>query len=587
MTGLPSSIETYLTDAGFTATELIVLHKLLEGEALTLRELAARTGKSTGVLDQAVKKLLGRGIVARETVNAAPKLLIKSLGSILDWVRKDTEVKFQAMKSRAQNFESFIASLERESIRPEMEYFEGREGIVKAYEKLLTLGAKELLFYLPVTTKEEEDPLCAFRVQYFRERRRAGVFSRILVPESPLGRRYRSRDPFEYRKSELLPESVFPITFEKVIAGDTVACFTHVSPAGTDDLAGERACFLHFPELARSEREMFELLWRRAQEPPSSPQTVAVTVPSAPRPVVPLSTRSLSSLREFFLSRKSVALFAACALLAGAVTWGLWRHNLKLNRDRVKERAMAIAATAATEFDARTIAELRTKADAAKPEFMRLVERLRQIKARNRNIKFVYIDRPTGKENPAWEVVADADYGTPDEDFNGNGIIEDSEQLTMPGQEYPYPDPLLAERLKRPTADILTDEWGEYVDASAPIFDAQGNAVAALFVDIDMQEVRDLTRESFQWTYLFLCLFFFFVFVRLAAFHRLLFMELLGLLKSTKILVFLSTCAFLAAGMTWGMYRYTYHLSLQRVREQVKAIAATAAPEFQAEDLGP
>jgi len=578
MTDLPASIEAYLSDAGFSATEILTLKKLLEGGALTLRELAAKTGKSTGVLDAAVKKLLARRLICRETVNDTPKMLLKSLEPIVAWVKRDTEEKLETMKSRARNFETFIASLKVESTRPEISYFEGEEGIKKAYMKLLDLQVKEFLCYRPVTTKEEEDPLCAFRVQYFRERYKRGIFARALAPRTALGRRFQSRDAFEYRETQFLKEEEFPITFEKIIAGDTVACFNH---------AEQRACFLRYPELAQTEQSMFELLWRRAKEPLSQAQTIALALPKTSEPQIALSTRSLSTLREFFLSRTSVVIFAVGAVLAAAVTYGLWWHTYDLNRERVKERAMAIAATAAMEFDVRDIEQLRTKEDVKKPEFMKLVTHLREVKTRNENIRFVYIDRPTVSEGASWEVVADADYGTPDEDLNGDGIIEDFEQLTMPGQVYPHIDPLAAERLIKPTADFLEDEWGAYCDASAPIVDADGKAIAVLFVDIDLQHVKDLTAESFKVIYVFICLFLLFVFVRLAAFNRSLFFELLHVLRSQTVLAVLGACVLFALLVTYGMYRYTLSLVEEKEGQRLMAIASTAAAEIDARDLEP
>jgi DNA-binding MarR family transcriptional regulator len=57
-TSLPAGIESYLKEAGFSATEMLIIRKLVEEDCLTLRELAGKTGKSTGVLDLAMKKLL-------------------------------------------------------------------------------------------------------------------------------------------------------------------------------------------------------------------------------------------------------------------------------------------------------------------------------------------------------------------------------------------------------------------------------------------------------------------------------------------------------------------------------------------------
>ena len=88
MNPLPSSIETALLDAGFTQTEVIVLRKLMDGEALTLRELGAKTGKSNGVLDQATKKLLGKLILTKQEVNGIPKFALSSVESIGAWLEQ-------------------------------------------------------------------------------------------------------------------------------------------------------------------------------------------------------------------------------------------------------------------------------------------------------------------------------------------------------------------------------------------------------------------------------------------------------------------------------------------------------------------
>ncbi|MDD4628953.1 MAG: hypothetical protein PHE68_06250 [Candidatus Peribacteraceae bacterium] len=574
MNGLPASVEAYLTDAGFSVTEILVLKRLLEGEAMTLRELGAKTGKSSGVLDQATKKLLQRKIISREIVNDTPKVVLKSLDAIVRWMQEDMEGKLKLMHSRAKDFESFISSLKQEATRPEIEYFEGDEGVEKAYMKLLLLGEKEMLCFVPALIKEEDDPLCAFRVQYFRERRKRGIFARVLSQETSLGRRYQGRDAFEYRKTVLVPESVYPLNFEKIVIDGTIACFNH---------GAKQACFLHYPELAAAERKMFEILWRTA--PDGSSALGAAATPVVPQDAISLRTRLSSSFREFLLSRKSLTIFAMSAVLAGMITFGLYRHNYNLNIERVREQAMAIAATAAIEFDVRDIDQLHTAEDVKKPEFQKIVKHLQLIRSQNENVKYIFIYRPTGMKNPAWEVVADANYGTPDEDWNGNGIIDESEQLTIPGQEYPYEDPNFQEVIKKPTAVFVKDEWGEYFDATAPIFDSQGKTVAILGVDIDVQEVKNLTNESFAAAFIFFSLFFLFVFIRLAAFNRSLFIELLRILRSKTVLIILGLCALISLAVTFGMWRHNYNLNLQRERERAMSIVATGAMQFDAKDL--
>src|SRR3989339_348748 len=120
MTGLPASVEAHLTEAGFAPTEIMAIRKLLEGEALTLRELSSKTGKSTGVLDQAVKKLLKKGLIIRELINTTPRYSLISVQTVVEWMKEDMLLKQEMLVRKHQNLESFVRSLTvTEKKRPE------------------------------------------------------------------------------------------------------------------------------------------------------------------------------------------------------------------------------------------------------------------------------------------------------------------------------------------------------------------------------------------------------------------------------------------------------------------------------------
>ena len=91
--GLPHHIEAYLKEANFSSTEILVLKRLLQDDALTLRELSMKTGKSAGVLDQALKKLNAKHIISRDGINDTTKYSIKNLDAVLVWMQRDVEKK--------------------------------------------------------------------------------------------------------------------------------------------------------------------------------------------------------------------------------------------------------------------------------------------------------------------------------------------------------------------------------------------------------------------------------------------------------------------------------------------------------------
>ncbi|MCF7844933.1 MAG: hypothetical protein K9M03_03855 [Kiritimatiellales bacterium] len=574
MTGLPVTIEAYLIESGLSKTEILILKKLLEGPAYTVRELASRMGKSTGLLDRSVKKLVKRGVLKCETINDTTKYSVGSLQSIQAWMKADMEQKHKDLHRKERDFESFITALELDKSRPEIEYFEGADGITKAYGKLLTLAEKELLFYVPVNCKEEEDPLRDFRVRYFRARHKRGLFSRVLVPDTQLGKRYQSRDHFEYRKTILMPEAQFPVSFEKVIAEEVVACFNHKNQC---------ACFLRYPELAESEKAMFEMIWDRAEEKEGE------ATKKEDEDKVAISTLTMSAIRDFFISRKSIAAFVVCAVLAATVTFGLYRQNVYLNTQRVRERVMAIAATAAPEFDAKDLDELRTEYDATKPEYKKVILKMREIREQNEGVVYMYILRPTDQEN-IFAFVADADSLDLDAkiDLNNDGVIDDADWLSPPGELYDDTEyATINIALEGPMADKypVTDQWGTWLSGHAPIKDEYGNTNAIIGIDMNPYEVQKLSKETFKLFLYFLVFFLLFVFVRLAAFNRSLCKELFKLVNTKKVMITLGISSLIALGVTYGMYRYTLNIMKEEVGQRLMSIAATAAPEFDAKDL--
>lgn len=528
MTSLPSHIEEYLKEAGFASTEILVIRRLLEGDALTLRELASKTGKSTGVLDQATKKLLRKNILTKESINDSPKYVLSSLESIMHWVKQDVAQREGALKRKQKDFESFIASFSLDKSRPEMEYFEGEDGFKKAYKKILDVADHhkvDILSYEPMTFKEDEDPLREFKVEYFRERRRRKIFKRVIAPNTPLGRRYHSRDSFEYRETVLVPENHYPFLFEQIIVGDTFACFDHQR---------KKVCFIRFPEFSESERGFFETAWEQHLDLRSSSLEERDKHSHAN-----ISTITLSAIREFFLSKKSLAVFIGCGLLSVLLTYGLYKNNLYLNLQRIREQAIAIAATAAPEFHYSDLAEIRTMQDINKSEWKDLIQKLQKIREQNKQVEYAYILRPTSLDH-IFEFIADADSLDPDAiiDLNDDGQISDADALNPPGDQYDVSemDALMHNLYTEPVANktAYTDKWGTFITGYAPIRDDKDTIVGILSIDINASEVEKITINYLLLSSYLFGFFIIFIFARMAAFNRSFYRELLQKFRVNK-----------------------------------------------------
>lgn len=554
MTDLPTSIESALLDAGFSGTEVVTIKKLLQEDSMTLRELAAKTGKSTGVLDQAIKKLLKKGIVSREVINEHPKYTLKSLDVVLKWMEDDTKVKQEMIVRRHQNFETFVRSLvetQHGNRRPEIEYFEGHEGMKKAYMQLLNKG-NDIAQYRPTLFLAEEDPLRECKVQWFRERQRRGIFSRVITHDTVLGRRFHSRDPFEYRKTILVDEDTYPFNFEKIIIGDTIACF---------EVENERACFIRYPEYAENERMFFDRLWNKKMKHATSHvyphDAEGNPIPPSEIITVPFATKTLSSFREFILSRRSMSVLVGLGLFTAALTYGFYLRDVAMNTKRVQDRALSIAATGALQFDIADLDQLHTINDISKPAYAKVVYQLNLIRSQNPGTKYAYIMRPT--DDPLiLEFVADADSLDPYKkgDLNHDAVIDEADDLPIPGESFDISHYRWMQKVFLKDEAIVsdfpeTDKWGTFLSGIGPIKDQSGKTIALFGVDIESSTVQDLSTNMVVLFGIFISLFLLLVLIRLMAFNRSLSQEIYESLKKRRQLILLSTGLCIALALTF------------------------------------
>ncbi|MBI5793794.1 hypothetical protein HZA87_01765, partial [Candidatus Uhrbacteria bacterium] len=278
-------------------------------------------------------------------------------------------------------------------------------------------------------------------------------------------------------------------------------------------------------------RLLFESLWRTGEKGKKVTAEEIKTLP-APSPV-PFQTRTASVLREFFLSRNSLIIFSICGVLAAAMTYGLYRHNLALNLQQMRVQAQGIASTAALQFDAKDLDQLRVESDWKKPQWAKVVNQLREIRENNKDIVYAYIIRKTSENS--MEFVSDADsmnpYANSDNDPLNNVNVDAGPMigtgailLQWPGQKYnDAPKQTFTAYQGSTTTDILLDQWGTVLSGYAPIKDANGRVNAIMAVDIKADKLKKLSQDTFSPVLWFMLIFLSFVLIRIPAFNRSLF----------------------------------------------------------------
>lgn len=206
-------------------------------------------------------------------------------------------------------------------------------------------------------------------------------------------------------------------------------------------------------------------------------------------------------MNVIWANKRIIAVLVGCAVLGNVMTYILYGYTQKLLTERLQERIVAIVSTAATQISAEDVEQVWSLDDIDTPSYEHLVTQLESIQAANADLQYVYIMRRTDDSN-TFEFVADAEGLIPfeEQDFNGDGTVEEDEMVPMPGDPFDvseYPT-LRNEAFYRPVAapELEEDQWSMQISAYAPIVREDGIAVAIVGIDVEVTDFRQRTQAT-------------------------------------------------------------------------------------------
>jgi len=159
--------------------------------------------------------------------------------------------------------------------------------------------------------------------------------------------------------------------------------------------------------------------------------------------------------------------FFAIVLVSGSIGSFFYLEATQSLKENLQNRLMNSAALISHFIDADTLETIRVESDIDKPEYQAALTKLRQLRATNPDIAFLYIMRKVGDNI---EFVIDTD---------------ETEKQALPGQEY---EEQISELEKGFTEfshdeDIYEDEWGAFMSGYAPLL----NGKSQYLIGMDMR----------------------------------------------------------------------------------------------------
>lgn len=145
---------------------------------------------------------------------------------------------------------------------------------------------------------------------------------------------------------------------------------------------------------------------------------------------------------------------------------------------------LTVAATSAEMIDGDLVKQIVSREDFGSPAFQQIVQKMREIRTANRRpdlkVLYIYAVRPTAKDPENLEVVVDAS--------------DDVKIRAYPGDLYPEGNRIgIPNHLNSPwmPQNFVSDRWGTFLSAYAPIYGSDGKYVATLGVNLSAAFVSE------------------------------------------------------------------------------------------------
>lgn len=257
-------------------------------------------------------------------------------------------------------------------------------------------------------------------------------------------------------------------------------------------------------------------------------------------------------------------------------------------RDRAIEKVLSIAATGTLQFDSRDLDQLRTEKDISKPEYAKVIKNLNDIRFKNTGIKYAYIMRPTNDPR-FFEFIADADSLDPyiTGDVNGDGVVNDVDHLSPPGEKFDISKREYWKRAILEPISFLDEEtqWGSFVTAGAPIKDSIGKTIGILGIDTALTNVTSTAYAQFPFAIWFFILLFLTLVLWLFITNQKFALKVITKFKMKKVIVMFLLCFEISLVIFLFFFLYKRQELIETNGKKLMAIASTTATTLNPDEL--
>lgn len=248
------NIDKVLTDFGFSDKEIPVYLSLLELEVATASQIADRSDINRSTVYVVLESLQKRGLVSTQ----------KEEESITKYTPAPPERLLQMAEEETKKYKNLIGQLHSvlpeikskypgNKQRPRVRLYEGKEGLISAYEDTLT-SSEEILAFASIENMHKAIP--GYFPDYYIRRANKGISIRSIHPDTEEAREREKSNKKELRISALVPANRYSFSPEINVYDNKIVFMSFVE---------KFSLIIESKEMTEAFKKVFELAWGEAK----------------------------------------------------------------------------------------------------------------------------------------------------------------------------------------------------------------------------------------------------------------------------------------------------------------------------------
>lgn len=247
-------IDKVLQSFKFSDKETAVYLALLELETATATQIADHSGINRSTVYVIIETLQKRGLISINKEESSVTNYIASPPERLLQLAEEEAKRYQHLVGQIHNILPELKSRYRgNKPRPRVRFYEGKEGLISAYEDTLTAG-ETIRAYASIENMHEAIP--GYFPDYYKRRSSKGIAIRSIHPDTEEARDRTTYNKEELRDSALVPADKYSFSPEINIYDNKVVFMS---------LIEKFSLIIESEELADALKKAFELAWKEAK----------------------------------------------------------------------------------------------------------------------------------------------------------------------------------------------------------------------------------------------------------------------------------------------------------------------------------